>query len=65
MVTMQLNQKLTKVMPSRHSLRVFTQGKNTNFGLMRAESVYLKGAYFGELMVTDIRTYSYTEDAVM
>ena len=32
---------------------------------MRAESVYLKGAYFGELMVTDIRTYSYTEDAVM
>ena len=58
-VMMQLNQKLTKVMPRRHLIRVFTQEKNTNLGLKRGESVCLKGAYFGELMITDIRTYNY------
>ena len=62
-VMMQLNRKLTKVMPRRHSIWVFTQGKNTNVGLKRGESVCSKWVYLGEVMVTVIHTYSY-EDAV-
>ena len=49
-LTTELNQKLTKSMPRRHSIRgVYTREKyRKTLGLKRGEGVCSKGAYFRE-----------------
>lgn len=52
--TMELNHKLTKIMPRRHSLRILTHRKSIyarNLGLKRWEDILLKGGEFLEAYI--------------